>query len=42
VVLYDAEVDRAVYVPGGSIILHVTNCDAKPLPDPTCSEASNY
>jgi hypothetical protein len=42
VVLYDAAVDRAVYVPGSSIILHVAACNAKPLPDPTCSEARNY
>jgi hypothetical protein len=36
VILYDADVDRAAYVPAGSIILHVANCDAKPPPDPAC------
>jgi hypothetical protein len=36
VVLYDAAVQRAVYVPASSIVLHVANCDAKPLPDPAC------
>jgi hypothetical protein len=39
VVLYDAATQRAVYVPAGSIILHVTNCDAKPPPDPACGTA---
>jgi hypothetical protein len=36
VVLYDAATQRAVYVPGSSVILHVANCDAKPPPDPAC------
>jgi hypothetical protein len=42
VVLYDADADRAVYVPDSSIILHVANCDAKPPPDPTCLAVQDY
>jgi len=37
VVLYDAAMQRAVYVPASSIILQVANCGAKPPPDPTCA-----
>jgi hypothetical protein len=36
VVLYDAAVQRALYVPASSIILQVTNCQAKPPPDAAC------
>jgi hypothetical protein len=36
VVLYDAATQRAVYVPGSSVILHIANCEAKPPPDPAC------
>jgi hypothetical protein len=36
VVLYDAATQQAIYAPGSSIILHVTNCAARPLPDPAC------
>jgi hypothetical protein len=42
VVLYDATADQAVYVPAGSIILNVANCDAKPPPDSTCAAARDY
>jgi hypothetical protein len=35
-VLYDSAVQQAVYVPVGSVILHLTNCRAKPPPDPSC------
>ena len=33
VVLYDSDANQAIYVPASSIILRVTNCDVKPLPD---------
>jgi hypothetical protein len=42
VALYDAAAQRAVYVPAGSIILHVANCGAKPPPDPACEQVQSY
>jgi hypothetical protein len=36
VVLYDADVQRAIYVSGSSIMLQVANCRAKPPPDDAC------
>jgi hypothetical protein len=42
VVLYDARTNRAVYVPGSTIILHVANCDAEPPPEVICSQARGY
>jgi hypothetical protein len=38
VVLYDPAAQQAVYVPASSIILHVSNCDAKPPPEPACQQ----
>jgi hypothetical protein len=42
VLLYDATVERAIYVPANSIVLHVTNCRAKPPPLPACQTAPEY
>jgi hypothetical protein len=36
VVLYDPAAQEAVYVPAGSIVLHVSNCSDEP-PEPLCS-----
>jgi len=36
VLLYDATVQRAIYVPASSIVLSVANCRAKPPPDAAC------
>ena len=36
VVLYDADVQRAIYVSASSIVLQVTNCRAKPPPGAAC------
>jgi hypothetical protein len=37
VVFYDVAAQQAVYVPAGSVILHVANCRGKP-PDPACRQ----
>jgi hypothetical protein len=42
VVLYDPAADRAVYLPAGSIILHIANCGAKPLPDAACEQMRTW
>jgi hypothetical protein len=39
IVLYDAAVQRAVYVPASTVILQVANCRGAP-PDPACSVAA--
>jgi hypothetical protein len=39
VVLYDATADRAVYLPAGSVVLHVADCDRRPLSQPPCAVA---
>jgi hypothetical protein len=39
VVFYDPAMQRAVYVPGSAVILHVANCRAEPPPD-ACQQAS--
>jgi hypothetical protein len=36
VVLYDATVQQAVYVPASAVILHVSNCSTRRSPDPAC------
>ena len=36
VVLYDAAIQRAIYVPASSIVLQVANCSTKPPPDAAC------
>jgi hypothetical protein len=37
-VLYDATGQQAVYLPTGSVILHVSNCTTKRSPDPVCRQ----
>jgi len=38
VLLYDPAVQQAVYLPAGSVILHVSNCTTKRSPDAACKE----
>ena len=44
VVLYDPDpaVQQAVYVPASSIILRVSNCNAEPPSDTTCTKRKSY
>jgi hypothetical protein len=38
VVLYNSTTQRSVYVPGSSVVLHISNCSTKRSPDVACKE----
>lgn len=42
VALYDPGAQQAVYVSASSILLHVSNCNAAPSPDPACRQFQRY